>query len=280
MWLKQHRHGAGTTARQGGAGLHVPPRLRPPLSAKHRHLKEELARLLEERGYRLTAAQELVVDLFLATERHQRLESLHEGLRRAFPEATVAEVKAAMRLLCELGVARSFIAGEDLIYEHEHLNEHHDHLVCIKCGAIEEFLDAEIEERQLAAARRARFRPLFHRLTIHGLCARCLEQAPAFQPLSHAAPGRKVRVEWIDGGHAMIHRLGSLGVTRGAILEVIHNQGAVDVVARGARVAIGAGMAERIFVSPDGEGGAVAAGPDEGSADANEGGNHGTDVGH
>jgi Fur family ferric uptake transcriptional regulator len=51
--------------------------------------------------------------------------------------------------------------------------EHHDHLVCVKCGLVEEFFDEIIEQRQEAIAQRAHFKMTDHALTIYGLCPQC-----------------------------------------------------------------------------------------------------------
>lgn len=51
--------------------------------------------------------------------------------------------------------------------------QHHDHLVCIQCGKVEEFLDPIIEERQLAIAEKMKFRMTDHHLYIFGICGVC-----------------------------------------------------------------------------------------------------------
>jgi Fur family ferric uptake transcriptional regulator len=51
--------------------------------------------------------------------------------------------------------------------------EHHDHLVCAKCGHIEEFNDPTIEERQVEIAEKFGFRMTDHTLSIYGLCRAC-----------------------------------------------------------------------------------------------------------
>jgi Fur family ferric uptake transcriptional regulator len=52
-------------------------------------------------------------------------------------------------------------------------NTHHDHLVCVKCHRVEEFLDDIIEERQRAIAQKAKFTVTDHSLTLYGICAHC-----------------------------------------------------------------------------------------------------------
>jgi Fur family ferric uptake transcriptional regulator len=52
-------------------------------------------------------------------------------------------------------------------------NEHHDHLVCVKCSRVEEFVDDLIEMRQMEIAKKAHFRVTDHSLTIYGVCRDC-----------------------------------------------------------------------------------------------------------
>ncbi|MES2552880.1 MAG: transcriptional repressor, partial [Pseudomonadota bacterium] len=49
---------------------------------------------------------------------------------------------------------------------------HHDHIVCVKCGRVEEFYDEEIEKRQKMAATDRGFTMQDHALTIYGLCSK------------------------------------------------------------------------------------------------------------
>ncbi|HSX20004.1 MAG TPA: ferric iron uptake transcriptional regulator [Gammaproteobacteria bacterium] len=51
--------------------------------------------------------------------------------------------------------------------------EHHDHLVCVKCGQVEEFVDNVIEQRQAEIARNKNFQMTDHSLYIFGICAAC-----------------------------------------------------------------------------------------------------------
>lgn len=51
--------------------------------------------------------------------------------------------------------------------------EHHDHIVCMECGKVEEFVDDLIEQRQREIAKRAGFEMTDHCLYIYGLCADC-----------------------------------------------------------------------------------------------------------
>lgn len=51
--------------------------------------------------------------------------------------------------------------------------EHHDHMVCLKCGRVEEFVDEVIEKRQKEIAEKAGFEMTDHNLNIFGICPDC-----------------------------------------------------------------------------------------------------------
>jgi Fur family ferric uptake transcriptional regulator len=54
--------------------------------------------------------------------------------------------------------------------------EHHDHLVCIKCGKVDEFIDSMIERRQEVIAKQSGFKMTDHSLTIYGVCSQCADE--------------------------------------------------------------------------------------------------------
>jgi len=65
-------------------------------------------------------------------------------------------------------VRHHFESGKAVFEMNE--GSHHDHIVCVKCGRVEEFYDEEIEKRQKAAAEKYGFSMQDHSLTIYGLC--------------------------------------------------------------------------------------------------------------
>jgi Fur family ferric uptake transcriptional regulator len=72
------------------------------------------------------------------------------------------------------------------------LNEggHHDHLVCLQCGRVEEFFDAEIEKRQTKIARERGFRISEHALYLYAECTRinCPYRTNAAHPATTEPP--------------------------------------------------------------------------------------------
>jgi Fur family ferric uptake transcriptional regulator len=60
-----------------------------------------------------------------------------------------------------------------MLYEHSLGHTHHDHLVCTRCGRIEEFREAQIEKLQKVVARKHGFELTGHVLRLTGICRSC-----------------------------------------------------------------------------------------------------------
>jgi Fur family transcriptional regulator, ferric uptake regulator len=137
-----------------------------------------LVAYLRDRGQKMTGPRETVLDAFLALERHVTAEELFEAARRIDPGIGQATVFRTIKLLAEAGLARE--ACPDVgarHFEHAWRHEHHDHLVCVDCGAVVEFKDEAVEVAQEAIYRRYGFAPSDHRLELQGLCPVCSAKA-------------------------------------------------------------------------------------------------------
>jgi len=71
-------------------------------------------------------------------------------------------------------VIRHHFEGGHSVFELDD-GKHHDHLVCIKCGQVVEFIDPVIEQRQEVIAKEKQFKMTDHALYIYGVCNRCQE---------------------------------------------------------------------------------------------------------
>jgi Fur family ferric uptake transcriptional regulator len=79
-----------------------------------------------------------------------------------------------MKLLCEAGLASEH-HFDDGVTRFEIEQEHHDHLVCTRCGKIVEFECSMIEQAQNDIVKRYGFRLLRHRHELYGHCPECLK---------------------------------------------------------------------------------------------------------
>ncbi|HHK60638.1 MAG TPA: Fur family transcriptional regulator [Desulfobacterales bacterium] len=194
-----------------------------------------------------------VLDCFLSTDEHLTLERLEELVAAKRPDLRDrAFLRETMEMFRQFGFAqvRSF-DSRATVWEHRHLGAHHDHLICTKCGTIEEFVSPEMEALQLRIAREAGFHPLQHKMEIYGLCSACMQRREPVLPLVMASPGERVRVVELAGDRPVRERLRGMGVHPGVCLEVISNAGPVVVCMAGGRMALGDGIARHVMVRHD-----------------------------
>jgi len=138
----------------------------------HEVERQALARYLERHNLKHTKQREAILEAFLEAEEHVTSEELFQRVREVHPTIGYTTVYRTMKLLCDAGLAieRHF---EDGVTRYEIEHEHHDHLVCTKCGKIIEFECSMIESAQNQIADRYRFRVLRHRHELYGHCSSC-----------------------------------------------------------------------------------------------------------
>lgn len=132
---------------------------------------------LKDRGLKHSRIRDVVVEEFLRAGTHVSIEQLLERVRSRVPATGYSTVYRTLRLLVDNGyaTARDF-GGAHTLFEPADAN-HHDHVVCLSCGQVREFEDAEIEELQEKAARRLGFQITSHRLELFGTCSSCARKA-------------------------------------------------------------------------------------------------------
>ncbi|MGE0081031.1 MAG: ferric iron uptake transcriptional regulator [Thiohalomonadaceae bacterium] len=106
-------------------------------------------------------------------DRHMSAEDVYRAMLDTGEDVGLATVyRVLMQFEQAELVTRHHFEGGHAVFE---LNEgaHHDHIVCIKCGRVDEFVDETIESRQHAIAKRFGYTITDHSLTIYGICAKC-----------------------------------------------------------------------------------------------------------
>ena len=133
-------------------------------------LKERWRAYVQDRRLNVTAQREAIVEQFLRTREHVSIDELLLKVRKRQPKVGYATVYRTLKLLVESGLAieRQFGDGQARF---EVAGEHHDHLICAKCGLILEFEDDEIERLQEKIAQRlGGFAVIRHRHELYALC--------------------------------------------------------------------------------------------------------------
>jgi len=129
---------------------------------------------LRQAGLKVTLPRRKILDILEQSENHHlSAEDIYRQLLQANEDVSLATVYRVLIQFQSAGiVTRHHFAEGHSIYE---LNqgEHHDHLVCVKCDCVEEFVDHVIEEHQEKIAEKSGFKMTDHSLTIYGLCKNC-----------------------------------------------------------------------------------------------------------
>ena len=129
---------------------------------------------LKSRGLKMTKARDTVLAAFLGLESHVSADAVYEAARLIDPGIGQATVFRTIKLLSDSGLAREACRDDGARrYEHAYNHAHHDHLTCVLCGAVVEFIDPEIEHAQESVYSRYGFMSSGHRLELFGLCPLC-----------------------------------------------------------------------------------------------------------
>ena len=134
----------------------------------------EYQKYKEEQKLKTSKKRTSIVDYFLEEDRHFTVEELYNEIKKNNLQISYATVYRALRLLTDMGLAHTCrFKGKETRFEPRHKSEHHDHLVCLRCGEIIEFSHDGIEKLQSQVASKHKFRVQSHKLELFGLCERC-----------------------------------------------------------------------------------------------------------
>jgi Fur family ferric uptake transcriptional regulator len=126
---------------------------------------------LKSTGLKATLPRLKILDVFQkGSQRHMTAEDVFRVLLEERSDIGLATVYRVLTQFEQAGIlSRSHFESGKAVYE---LNEgqHHDHLVCLDCGRVEEFYDAEIEKRQQAVAQAKGFAIADHALSLYAHC--------------------------------------------------------------------------------------------------------------
>ena len=128
---------------------------------------------LKSTGLKATLPRLKILEVFHnAKQRHMTAEDVYRVLLEERSDIGLATVYRVLMQFEQAGLlSRSNFESGKAIYE---LNEgqHHDHLVCLDCGRVEEFFDPEIEKRQRAVAATHGFELQDHALSLYAVCTK------------------------------------------------------------------------------------------------------------
>lgn len=129
---------------------------------------------LRQAGLKVTLPRTNILKILeRARAHHLSAEDIYQALLEQGEDVGLATVYRVLTQFESAGlVKRHYFTGGHAVFELEH-GEHHDHLVCVNCGTVVEFVDETIETCQAEIAKRNNFQMTDHALTIYGLCSSC-----------------------------------------------------------------------------------------------------------
>ena len=126
---------------------------------------------LKNTGLKATRPRLKILEVFQGGKhRHMTAEDVFRILLQERSDVGLATVYRVLTQFEQAGILiRSHFESGKAVYELDD-GKHHDHLVCLDCGRVEEFYDPEIEKRQHAVAKAKGFSITDHALSLYATC--------------------------------------------------------------------------------------------------------------
>lgn len=133
---------------------------------------------LQELGLKATGPRLKILEIFknVTQSEHPRHLSAEEVFKILVADGEEVGLATVYRVLAQFVTAgilirRTFEHGTT-VFEMDD-GHHHDHIICVKCGKVEEFIDADIEKRQAEVAKIKGYELCDHSMVLYGVCREC-----------------------------------------------------------------------------------------------------------
>ncbi len=137
----------------------------------------QLLDIIKNKNINFTSERKLILQIIQDYNTHFDAEELHDYIIKKGEKLSRATIYRSLALFTEGGIIKQTIRKQGrAVYELVLGQNHHDHLICIKCGNIIEFVNPDIEELQNTVCEKYDFKPVEHTLSIKGLCKECLKK--------------------------------------------------------------------------------------------------------
>lgn len=129
---------------------------------------------LKKAGLKATLPRIKILNFLEASKvRHMSAEEVYKAMLESGEEISLATVYRVLTQFEQAGlVTRHHFEGGHSVFELDQ-GVHHDHILCVKCGRVDEFMDSVIEDRQRKIAAEKGYDMTDHSLYIFGICSRC-----------------------------------------------------------------------------------------------------------
>lgn len=141
----------------------------------HKALPAPLVQFLRAAGHRITSQRIAVFEALRRSRDHPSAEALYRRVRRRHPTISRASVYNALNLFASLGLLAELEGADGLAHFDGEVSPHAN-MVCVRCGAIEDLRDIDVEALLQRVARLSGFAVERH-LTVRGICPACTKAA-------------------------------------------------------------------------------------------------------
>jgi|TARA_Y100001949_G_scaffold5450_1_gene4128 Fe2+ or Zn2+ uptake regulation protein len=133
-----------------------------------------LKKALKKEGLRYTHQRQAIWDELSASDEHRDAEEIYLALYNSGLKVSRATVYRTIDVLVKNNLVRKLDLGDGRArYENKMDTAHHDHLICVQCGKIEEFMDNVIENRQEVIVENFGYRLIRHIHQLFVICDEC-----------------------------------------------------------------------------------------------------------
>lgn len=139
------------------------------------HLREKLERYMARHTkLRRTERRETILKVLYECGMHMTPDEVYRKMcEKHDPTIGISTVYRTLTFFEEAGLVNVVSIGHETKRYEVKCDDHHDHLVCMQCGKIEEFNDEAIELLQEAVAKKKGFKLMDHDMTLYGQCSSC-----------------------------------------------------------------------------------------------------------
>lgn len=136
--------------------------------------QDVFAEYLANENLKMTPQRRIILDTLLKQDDHLSSEELYARVKKRDSSIGQATVYRTLKLLSDSGLVEPLDFADGVTrYEPSYGKDHHDHLICERCGKNIEIVDEIIERRQEQLAKEHGFTLLRHKMYLYGICPDC-----------------------------------------------------------------------------------------------------------
>ena len=139
--------------------------------------QNKIASILRHSGYKITPQRRAILNTIALSHDHLTPAAIYEKVRVEHPDIGLVTVYRTLDILADLGLICEVHAGGNCrSYLMRRPAEHHHHLICSECGAVEDFTDCALSQLEQRIAQQTNFEIDGHLLEFTGRCPACTKK--------------------------------------------------------------------------------------------------------